>query len=190
MRGGGASRERPAGFGVPMAELHLFGQIEGGSGFAERRLFCKWGLHAGAAWTLLAGAGAGQTQLDDPQVDEAAHWGHPLDLHLATRGLQGWPKLLLQVWHVDAWGRRGLAGYGSVPVPSAPGWHRLACATWRPRGTRRQRLLGTGAPELRTPEATVTGPGDRFRLRTETAGTVTLELGVMARNMARFGVAL
>ncbi|XP_058678883.1 B9 domain-containing protein 2-like [Ammospiza caudacuta] len=173
-----------------MAELHLFGQIEGGSGFSERRLFCKWGLHAGAAWTLLAGVGAGQTQLDDPQVDDVAHWGHPLDVHLATRGLQGWPKLLLEVWHVDTWGRRGLAGYGVCHVPSAPGCHRVTCVTWRPRGTRRQRLLGTGGPELRVPEVAVSGAGDRFRLRTESAGTVTLTLAVVARNMARYGVAL
>ncbi|NXP94941.1 B9D2 protein, partial [Passerina amoena] len=88
------------------------------------------------------------------------------------------------------------AGYGVCHVPSAPGRHRVTCVTWRPRGTRGQRLLGTalgtplGTPELRHPEAAVTGAGDRFRLRTETAGTVTLELGVVARNMARFGVAL
>ncbi|XP_066031133.1 LOW QUALITY PROTEIN: B9 domain-containing protein 2-like [Chamaea fasciata] len=173
-----------------MAELHLFGQIEGGSGFSQRRLFCKWGLHAGGAWTLLAGAGAGQTQLDDPQVDDVAHWGHPLDMHLATRGLQGWPKLLLEVWHVDAWGRRGLAGYGVCHVPSAPGCHRVTCVTWGPRGTRGQRLLGAGGPRLRVPEVAVTGAGDRFRLRTESAGTVRLELGVLPRNMGTFGVAL
>ncbi|XP_068855208.1 B9 domain-containing protein 2-like, partial [Aphelocoma coerulescens] len=142
------------------------------------------------AWTLLAGAGAGQTQLDDPQVDDEAHWGHPLDMHLATKGLQGWPKLLLEVWHVDGWGRRGLAGYGVCHVPSAPGWHRLACVTWRPRPTRGQRLLGTGGPRLRSPEAAVAGAGDRFRLRTEAAGTVRLQLGILPRHLGRFGVAL
>ncbi|XP_041568433.2 B9 domain-containing protein 2 isoform X5 [Taeniopygia guttata] len=209
MRSGGAGRERraggilggileilgnfgvnPAGFGVPMAELHLIGQIESGCGFSERRLFCKWGLHAGAGWTLLAGAGAGQTHLDEPQAGEAAQWGHPLDLHLGTRGLQGWPRLLLEVWHVDTWGRRGLAGYGVCAVPSAPGCHRVTVVTWRPRGTRRQRLLGPGGPELRDPLGTATAATERFRLRTESAGTVRLRLGVVARHMARFGVAL
>ncbi|XP_005533892.1 PREDICTED: B9 domain-containing protein 2 [Pseudopodoces humilis] len=172
-----------------MAELHLFGEIEGASGFSQRRLFCKWGLHAGGAWTLLAGAGAGQTQVDDPQVDDVAHWGHPLDMHLATKGLQGWPKLLLEVWHVDSWGRRGLAGYGVCAVPSAPGSHLLTCVTWSPRGSPGQRLLGPGAPQLLRPEAAASA-GERFRLRTESAGTVQLRLGVLPRHLQRFGVAL
>ena len=31
-----------------------------------------------------------------------------LDLHLATKGLQGWPKIHVQVWHEDFFGRREL----------------------------------------------------------------------------------
>ncbi|NXU66992.1 B9D2 protein, partial [Horornis vulcanius] len=66
------------------------------------------------------------------------------------------------------------SGYGVCHVPSAPGCHRVTCVTWRPRGTRGQRLLGTGAPQLRAPEVAVTNGGDRYRLRTESAGSVTL----------------
>ncbi|KAM6989016.1 B9 domain-containing protein 2 [Passerculus sandwichensis] len=151
-----------------MAELHLFGQIEGGSGFSERRLFCKWGLHAGAAWTLLAGLGAGQTQLDDPQVDDVAHWGHPLDMHLATKGLQGWPKLLLEVWHVDAWAGGAWRGTACAPCPARPAGTGCAAAPGARGGRRRQRLLGTGAPELRAPGAATglgTGSGCAPRAR-------------------------
>ncbi|NXL79853.1 B9D2 protein, partial [Leptocoma aspasia] len=82
------------------------------------------------------------------------------------------------------------AGYGVCHVPSAPGCHQVTCVTWRPRGTRRQRLLGAGGPQLRVPEVAVTGAGDRFRLRTEAAGTVRLQLGVLPRHLGRFGVAL
>uniref|UniRef100_A0A8V0XXN7 B9 domain-containing protein 2 n=1 Tax=Gallus gallus TaxID=9031 RepID=A0A8V0XXN7_CHICK len=78
-----------------MAEVHLIGQLLGASGFSQRRLFCKWGLHAGGAWKLLGGLCEGQTQVDDPQADDMAHWCHPLDVHFATKGLQGaspaWP---------------------------------------------------------------------------------------------------
>ena len=28
---------------------------------------------------------------------EMAVWAHPIDLHLATTNVQGWPKLLMQV---------------------------------------------------------------------------------------------
>ncbi|NXV71413.1 B9D2 protein, partial [Atlantisia rogersi] len=82
-------------------------------------------------------------------------------------------------------------GYGFCHIPSTPGCHSLTCVTWRPRGTWRERLsrrfLG-GGPQLLTPEATTTGGADRFRLQTETAGTVYLELGVILRHFGRYGV--
>ena len=31
-----------------------------------------------------------------------------LDIHLATKGLQGWPKLHFQVWDEDMFGRNSL----------------------------------------------------------------------------------
>nr|XP_031363599.1 LOW QUALITY PROTEIN: B9 domain-containing protein 2 [Lonchura striata domestica] len=205
MRSGGAGRgrERRAGgilggiveilgnfggncgdFGQPMAELHLFGQIESGCGFSERRLFCKWGLHPSVPTDVPTDVPSVPTDVptDVPSVPTDV----PTDVPLSP----GWPKLLLEVWHVDAWGRRGLAGYGVCAVPSAPGCHRVTCVTWRPRGTRRQRLLGPGAPELRDPAGAAAGAAERFRLRTEAAGTVRLRLGVLPRHMARFGVAL
>uniref|UniRef100_A0A8B9VCT4 B9 domain-containing protein 2 n=1 Tax=Anas zonorhyncha TaxID=75864 RepID=A0A8B9VCT4_9AVES len=72
-----------------MAELHVIGQLVGASGFPQRRLFCKWGLHAGSAWKLLEGLREGQTQVDDPQAGDTAFWCHPIDVHYATKGLQG-----------------------------------------------------------------------------------------------------
>uniref|UniRef100_A0A8B9P6Q4 B9 domain-containing protein 2 n=1 Tax=Apteryx owenii TaxID=8824 RepID=A0A8B9P6Q4_APTOW len=72
-----------------MAELHVIGQIVGASGFDESSLFCKWDIHAGGAWKLLAGRREGQTQVDDPQADDVAYWCHPIDVHFATKGLQG-----------------------------------------------------------------------------------------------------
>ena len=46
----------------------------------------------------------------------------------------GWPRLLLQVYREDRYGRRDLCGYGMVTVPSRPGHHSLTCHTWRPVG--------------------------------------------------------
>lgn len=46
-------------------------------------------LPAGAAWKLLSGVREGQTQVDTPQVGDMAYWSHPIDLHFATKGLQG-----------------------------------------------------------------------------------------------------
>lgn len=46
-----------------MAEVHVIGQIIGATGFSEGSLFCKWGIHTGAAWKLLSGVREGQTQV-------------------------------------------------------------------------------------------------------------------------------
>ncbi|XP_064296151.1 B9 domain-containing protein 2 isoform X2 [Phalacrocorax carbo] len=174
-----------------MAEVHIIGQIVGGSGFSQRRLFCKWGLHTGSAWKLLSGLESGQTQVDDPQAGDVAYWCHPIDVHFATKGLQGWPKLHLQVWHQDVFGCSEVLGYGFCHVPATPGCHTLDCVTWRPRGTwrerLRQRLIG-GGPQLRNPEAVISSATDRFRLHTEASGTVHLQLGVLLRHFSRYGV--
>jgi B9 domain-containing protein 2 len=44
---------------------------------------------AGGAWKVLAGLRDGQTQVDCPQNEFHAYWSHPIDIHLATKGLQG-----------------------------------------------------------------------------------------------------
>ncbi|CAL8106006.1 unnamed protein product [Calicophoron daubneyi] len=106
-----------------MAEVHIIGQLFSASGFQEKDLFCKWGVKAGGAWRLLEGLSDGQTQLDCPRLGETAFFCHPIDLHFATKGLQGWPKLHFQVWHYDWVGRNELYGYGFCHVPTSAGYH-------------------------------------------------------------------
>ena len=53
-------------------------------------LFCCRILHnTGGSWKILSGLREGQTQVDNPQNHDSAHWSHPIDIHLATKGLQG-----------------------------------------------------------------------------------------------------
>ncbi|XP_066559844.1 B9 domain-containing protein 2 [Amia ocellicauda] len=174
-----------------MAELHVIGQIVGASGFPQSSLFCKWGVHTGGAWRLLSGLREGQTQVDSPQTGDTAYWSHPIDLHYTTKGLQGWPKLHLQVWSEDWLGRCQLCGYGFLHLPSSPGPHRLRCPTWLPLGgTWPERLAHSfvgGGPQLRSPDLVYTG-AQRYRLHTAAAGTVELELAVALRHFDRYGV--
>ena len=51
-----------------MAEVHVIGEIVGGSGFPSGNLFCKWGVSHGSGWRVLEGVRDGQTQIDHPQV--------------------------------------------------------------------------------------------------------------------------
>ncbi|XP_055105923.1 B9 domain-containing protein 2 [Symphalangus syndactylus] len=173
-----------------MAEVHVIGQIMGASGFSESSLFCKWGIHTGAAWKLLSGVREGQTQVDTPQIGDMAYWSHPIDLHFATKGLQGWPRLHFQVWSQDSFGRCQLAGYGFCHVPSSPGTYQLACPTWRPLGSWQEQLARAfvgGGPQLLHGDTIYSG-ADRYRLHTAAGGTVHLEIGLLLRNFDRYGV--
>ena len=84
---------------------------------------------------MLQGATEGQTQLDCPYIGPISNWNHPLDIHWATRGLQGWPQLHLQIFHLDSYSRTNLVGYASVSVPSRPGIHFIDVPAWRPLGS-------------------------------------------------------
>lgn len=46
-------------------------------------------IFEGGAWKVLAGVREGQTQVDNPQNHETAYFSHPIDIHFATKGLQG-----------------------------------------------------------------------------------------------------
>ena len=138
-----------------MAELHIVGSIDSGHGFAEAAglsdLFLKWTLESGPNFRVVQGLSTGQTHCDHPDDAEAAVWSHPLDVHYTLKGIDGWPRISLEVWGVDRFGRNELAGYGVCMVPTTPGLHRLECATWRPSGTLREQLSSAPRELRRSP---------------------------------------
>lgn len=173
-----------------MAEVHIVGQLVGASDFPLPNVFVKYSFEAGSNFRLLQGHTAGQTHCDMPQEGEMALLAHPIDVHYAVKGIDGWPRLRLEVYGVDAYGRIELAGYGCCIVPTAAGTHEMRCATWRPCGSMREQFssffLG-GGPRLKHKEL-ITSASDRFRLQTEPAGEVLLKLSVLPKDLARYGV--
>ena len=139
-----------------MAELHVFGQVVGAGGFSLPSLFCKWSIEAGSNFRLLQGLSKGQTQCDQPNDDEMAVWAHPVDVHYSTKGIDGWPRLCVEVWGIDTFGRYEIAGYGCCVLPAASGHHQLKCLTWRPIGSAGQRVSSAAppGPTARRPPAT------------------------------------
>jgi len=57
-------------------------------------------MPVGGAWKVLAGLREGQTQVDHPLTEDFAFWSHPIDIHFATKGLQGTSIImfLLKPW--------------------------------------------------------------------------------------------
>lgn len=173
-----------------MAELHIIGEMHSGTGFPENNLYCKFSVVSGSAWTCLGGRENAQTHVDYPTDGRRANWGHPIDLHFAASGLQGWPKIHFEVWHQDSYGRNELYGYGFCHIPTSPGYYELSCAAWKPAGTISEQIssffLG-GGPQLKSPDLVYSGT-DRYRLRTVATGKVELHLNVILRNFKKFGV--
>jgi B9 domain-containing protein 2 len=175
-----------------MAELHIIGQILKGSDFPDNSLYCKWSVNAGNGWKLLQGIKEGQTHVDTPTYEADAYWAHPVDLHYTTKGLQGWPKINFQVWHLDSFGRTELYGYGSCHIPITPGFHELECVTWRPMGSVKDQVtsyfLG-GSLQLKNPDLFNANSTDElYRLKTISMGKVHLRLNVILRNFDKYGV--
>lgn len=181
-----------------MAELHLIGQLLSASDFGEAQLFCRWSVQFGSHWQTLEGACDGQTSTSSARLggssgDTPIVFGHPIDVHLGSRGIQGWPKLHVEVYTVNALGRYWPVGFGVAHVPARPGLHRVPVATWRIAadswlGGWRQRF-GTGGFAVAKSDLVYSGR-ERYKLETVSAGRVHFELLVVARGFARFGVEL
>ena len=69
----------------PLPEVHVLGEITGGTGFGDRAVCCKWSIECGDKWEWLGGHRQGQTHTADPDGgSDLAVWAHPLDVHFAA----------------------------------------------------------------------------------------------------------
>jgi len=50
---------------------------------------------------------------------------HPFDLNFSCKSVRGWPKILIEVWEVDAHGRNKIGGYGLLTFPFSKGEYKL-----------------------------------------------------------------
>lgn len=108
--------------------------------------------------------------------------------------MQGWgsPRISFQVFRLDWFGRRVLAGYGFVHIPLSPGRHIVEVNLWRPLGTPDQEvrsfLLGETPSLVSQDPLYESAWRDRCRLLTTSAGKVILELFVISRFLKEQGV--
>ncbi|KAL0849212.1 hypothetical protein ABMA28_013547 [Loxostege sticticalis] len=175
-----------------MAELHVLGQLQGVSNFQDSSsLFCRYSFQAGPNWTVISGCPEGQTVSGKLDYAKSVIWSHPLDIHYITKGIQGWPKLVLQVSCLDSIGRAWVVGYSCCSLPVVPGHHVLDIPCWLPIATTltdriREYFLG-GSHQLLQTDIINLGT-DRFKLKTQSKGTITLKIDLVLRNFTQFGV--
>ena len=177
-----------------MPSVSIVGQVLAATGFDADRVFCKYELTTtGSNWSAIYGDTDGQTQLgiSTTNAEYSGHvFAHPIDVTYSASGLIGWPKLRLEVWVQDEFGRNQLGGYGMVHIPTTPGMHSIDVVTWRPEGS----LLDTistafigGNPMLVNPDIVVRSD-DRMELNTVSCGTVHLDLQILLNGFKYKGV--
>ncbi len=177
-------RERVRIVADNMPEVHFIGEVMGGTGFGTG-VSCKWNVEFGKYWDLLSGEYIGQSQYGHADVDDMISWNHPIDLHMATSSMQGWPRIRLQIWELDEFGRTNLSGYGFAHMPTTPGTHEIAVACWRPTGSLPEEIqsffLGTN-PQLTNDDVLFSKAWEnRCRLVTVPSGKVWIQVSVVHR---------
>lgn len=184
---------------VNMPEIHIVGQIASGMNLISdpsEGTFCRWKFESGKAWQHLGGEESGQTHVGYCKMSEKERitFNHPIDLHYAEAGMQGWSaaRMTIQCYRLDYHGRKILSGYGFVHIPTAPGEHELEVNLWRPIGTPDQELaayLLGDTPALVTHDPIYeTAWRERCRLVTVPAGSVSVQVFIMTRFTALHSV--
>ena len=107
--------------------------------------------------------------------------------------MRGWPKIVIEVWEIDAVGRYSIGGYGVGTVPFAPGEHKVRVHCWRPRPQGLwERIAGSlvgTKPELEFKDILLSS-ADRFGMHTESTGVVDIMVGVIPKDFGLYGLSL
>jgi len=177
-------------------EVHFLGEISFGescSTSSDVCISCRWRIDWGKSWSSVAGECSGQSQYSLRRDDGHAIWNHPIDLHLISASVQGWPRMIVQLWELDEYGRAGLAGYGFCHLPVNVGQTiNVDIPCWRPCGTSREELeaLFLGTKPILTNDDIIFGSSwkNRCRIVTVSAGKVHLSLSVILRHFSEHRV--
>eukprot|EP00638_Chattonella_subsalsa_P022530 CAMPEP_0117877090 /NCGR_PEP_ID=MMETSP0950-20121206/13979_1 /TAXON_ID=44440 /ORGANISM="Chattonella subsalsa, Strain CCMP2191" /LENGTH=604 /DNA_ID=CAMNT_0005731003 /DNA_START=6 /DNA_END=1821 /DNA_ORIENTATION=- len=188
-------RDRVTADKVP--EVTYLGEVVGGWGFihsSSSGLFCKWTIDFGRHWKTLGGEVIGQTHVvyplstaDAEEGTQALYsWNHPIDIHLSTiTSIQGGPRMSVQVYSLDIFGRSSIIGYGFAHLPLTPGLSVITIPCWRPTKSIRDEIsaffLGI-TPRLVNEEVVFSKAWDqRCRLTTLPSGKVSISLNTILR---------
>lgn len=117
--------------------------------------------------------------------DEMAIWNQPIDVSFAAVGLQGWPKIVLEIYETDSNNCVDLVGYGTCTLPLSPGLHQREVVVSRPRGSWtddfQSSFLG-GYPRYMHPDVITLGDS-RFGHETISTGVAHLSVHVATKNL-------
>mmetsp|Transcript_31948 Transcript_31948/g.42173 ORF Transcript_31948/g.42173 Transcript_31948/m.42173 type:complete len:180 (-) Transcript_31948:243-782(-) len=174
-----------------MPEVYILGEVKGARDLPFSKAYLHWKVVMNENnWSTLAGHTEGHTQIDATSEVGMTVWNHPIDMHFSTTSIEGWPKLILEVWRLDAFDRHEIAGYGTCFLPTVSGDHYLECAVWRPYGSWTERvtsfLLGSPTQLKYSDSLILSSQRDQMQM-TETLGGVCFSLKIITLGFETHG---
>ena len=124
---------KPADF---KAEVHFLGQIVGASNLIEKNyVFIEAYFQVGEQWRFLSPKPKIQTQSCTIDQNNFACFCHPIDIHLTTENLYGWPRIICRLWKLDDTNKIDILSYGTTILPNTSGYHEIEFQTWCLKGS-------------------------------------------------------
>jgi hypothetical protein len=167
-------------------QVHIIVKMAYAKDFECETLYAKYTFKAGYNWSLVAGSEIGETFQAGVDYTLHAPLEQPIDLNYAAKSVRGWPKMMVEVWGVDSSKKSHLCGYGVMTIPVQSGHHKITIHCWRPVTSYSDKVLGT-YPELEHKDILLSSQ-NRYGLKSESAGTVHVEVDVILKDFQLHGV--
>ncbi|KAG8222494.1 hypothetical protein J437_LFUL009597 [Ladona fulva] len=172
--------------------VSITGQIESCEFSRHDELYCKYCFMFGSDWVVTSGLEEGISQVSRKTNDERSLviWNLPLDISLKSTNPYGWPRLVVCVYGLDAFGNDVVRGYGMCHVPLRLGSHFRRLPMFVPvSASQLQKFTAwlTGRrPEYIDPRILGLGEG-RETTRVSSEGYTNVSFNVMRKNMSQLG---
>lgn len=146
---------------------------------------------SGSLWKFIEGESEGQTSSDSNRLDTKSIFAHPIDLHLSTRGIQGWPKLSVEIFSVNSLKQFYPVGVGFTYIPTKPGLHKINIVTWRIApitffDSVKEKFF-TGGFTIVKKDLIISGI-ERYKISTISSGSVNVELSLVFKHFRKYNI--
>lgn len=121
--------------------------------------------------------------------EDTVVWNFPYDVAFQSQNAFGWPRLIVNVYGCDFFGRPTIIGYGSIHIPAQPGRHVRTIRLFRPIASstfvRFMGWLVGKNPEFVDPTLAAL-PEGREVARVSTGGAVKVNFNVLVKDAQLF----
>jgi len=183
----------PDGINYKFFYVSVSGVVESGECASENYLQCRYEIVTGPDWEKVEGqySGCSQQATATSHLSRSLVWNFPFDCTFRSLNPYGWPQLVLTVMGPDFFGRSVVKGYGSVHIPTTPGFHERTVYLYKPIPMSLFSgifgyLKGKMA-EYETPTKLIAKGEGREVTRVETTGKVKIKFQISEKGMKKFG---